>query len=122
PAAYRDGAGGGRTTGGLIAPAIAPREWRPDGGRRPRRRPNSRGSRELFCPWPVQWGRKRRVPMIPTRVRRLLSPRSPVVWLVLAAAGALALLTLLPHRGKGSRPLTLAPARPLPTSRGLEQV
>src|SRR5262249_61255362 len=119
PAAYRDGAGGGRTTGGLIAPAIAPREWRPDGGRRPRRRPNSRGRRELFCPWPVQWGRKRRVPMIPTRVRRLLSPRSPVVWLVLAAAGALALLPFRPHRGEVSRPVTLAPASHQTASGGL---
>src|SRR5262245_17460055 len=60
--------------------------------------------------------------MIPTRFRRLPSLRRPVLWLVLAAAGALSLLIFAPHRTDVRRPTAVAPGDPQPASGPLERV
>jgi hypothetical protein len=54
--------------------------------------------------------------MIPTRFRRLPSLRSPAVWVVLAAAGALALLPFVPQRPGVPHTAPLAPGDRPPTS------
>jgi hypothetical protein len=56
--------------------------------------------------------------MIPMRFRRLPSLRSPAVWLVLAAAGALALLPFVPHREQIPRAASVAPGDLLPSVGG----